>query len=605
MTEMADQTTTEGVQSEMNNTVSMEQEKTRSSFQIGAILLALSVSLKIRYISFLPEIIVKNAHISQLSQFAASINTDMLATATPTISSDFHSAAGYAWVSGAYALSSAAFAPLWTKLSDIWGRKPIILTVIVWFFAGTIICSRAVNMPMLIAGRALQGMSGAAFFQMVTIVISDLFSMRKRTLFFGLLSFVSVLAGALGPILGGIFTELLSWRWCFYLNLPITGLAFFLIWTSLEVHNPRTTLMDGLKAVDWLGNISIVGMTLLVLLGLDFGGVIAPWGSAKVICLLIGGVTFGVFFFVSEKRWAKHPIIPLRILSNRSNAASFLVCSMQSFVSKIPLKDEDEKNTLFANRTSSCQVLIGAEFFLPLYFQSVKGASPLRSGVFIVPTIISQAVGSILTGVIIHRTGRYLEIMRLASLVMLLGTGLFIIFDPDTPMAVMAVVQLIAGFGSGGLFETPIIAIQANIAQDDTAAASAALGIVRYLSIAVALTVGTTVFQNSIETQQGRLQSYGLPPQIIRNITHDAAANVMGATSIRDMAQQRAIREAYSWSIRNMFIMFTGFAAVAFAASAFVDKHTLSEEHTEAKTGLKSEKQPAGGQDIALQEQTI
>ena len=261
----------------------------------------------------------------------------MLATAIPTISSQFHSAAGYVWISGAYVLASAAFAPIWAKLSDIWGRKVILLTALAWFFISTIICARAVDITMLITGRALQGIAGAALFQMVTIILSDIFSMRRRTLFFGLLSFVWVFAGALGPILGGIFTELLTWRWCFYMNLPISGAAFLLIWIFLDVHNPRTKLSDGLKAIDWLGSLSIIGMTLLVLLGLDFGGVIFPWDSPKVICLILFGALCGIFFVFSEKRWAKYPVIPLRIFSNKSNVASYLVCSMQSFVGALTL----------------------------------------------------------------------------------------------------------------------------------------------------------------------------------------------------------------------------------------------------------------------------
>ncbi|KAF2453596.1 putative MFS transporter [Lineolata rhizophorae] len=520
-----------------------EHEKVRSNLRTCAILLALS-----------------------LSQFAASLNTDMLATAIPTISNQFHSAAGYVWISGAYVLASAAFGPIWAKLSDIWGRKPIILTALAWFFISTIICARAVDITMLIAGRALQGTSGAALFQMVTIIISDIFSMRKRTLFFGLLSFVTLFAGAFGPILGGIFTELLTWRWCFYINLLISGAAFLLIWIFLDVHNPRTKLLDGLKAIDWLGSLSIVGMTLLVLLGLDFGGVIFPWDSPKVICLILFGALCGVFFFFSEKRWAKYPVIPLRILSNKSNVASYLVCSMQSFV------------------------FIGAEFYLPLYFQSVKGESPLYSGILLVPTIVAEACASIMTGILIHRTGRYLELMRLGAFIMTVGTGLYINLGVDTTVGAIVAFQLVAGFGCGFLFEAPIIAVQANNSQDDTASVSAAMGTVRGVSLAVSIIVAGVVFQNGMQLRADDLRNAGLPPRLISDITDDSAANIGEVARIQDPTQRRAAQDAFSWSIRNMYIMFAALAFLALISSAFVGKHVLSCQHTETKTGLKKEK---------------
>ena len=161
---------------------------------------------------------------------------------------------------------------------------------------------------MLIAGRALQGTAGAGLFQMVMIIISDIFSMRQRTLFLGLLEIMWAVAGALGPVLGGTFTEVLTWRWCFWINLPIAGAAFLLLSLFLDVHNPRTRMLDGLKAIDWLGSFSIVGMTLLFLLGLDFGGAIFPWDSPKVFCLIIAGALCSAFFWICEKRWAQYPI---------------------------------------------------------------------------------------------------------------------------------------------------------------------------------------------------------------------------------------------------------------------------------------------------------
>ena len=144
------------------------------------------------------------------------MDATVTATAIPTITADLHSASGYSWIGGAYLLANAAAAPIWAKLSDIWGRKIALLTAVAWFTGASIFAATSVSMSMLIAARALQGTAGGGLIQLVNITISDLFSMRRRTLFFGILEVTWTVAGGLGPILGGAFTELASWRWCFW-----------------------------------------------------------------------------------------------------------------------------------------------------------------------------------------------------------------------------------------------------------------------------------------------------------------------------------------------------------------------------------------------------
>ena len=200
--------------------------KTRSSFRMFAILAALFLSL-----------------------FVAALDATIVATAIPTIAAQLHSASGYTWIGGAYLLGNAASGPLWARMSDIFGRKAILLVAVAVFFASSIICALSVNMKMLIAGRAVQGTAGGGLILLKNIVVSDLFSVRNRSLYLGLLEFVWALAGGIGPILGGAFTEYLSWRWNWWINLPIQGIAFLLLLLFLDVHNPRTSMMDGLGAI--------------------------------------------------------------------------------------------------------------------------------------------------------------------------------------------------------------------------------------------------------------------------------------------------------------------------------------------------------------------
>ena len=159
---------------------------------------------------------------------------------------------------------------------------------------------------------------------------------RSRTLYFGLLEFMWALAGGVGPILGGVLSELVSWRWIFWVNLPISGTAFVLLLLFLDVHNPRTKIVDGIKAIDWFGSLSILAFTLMLLLGLDFGGATFPWNSPTVLCLIIFGGLISVFFIFSEKRLARYPLIPLNLFHERSNVACLLVAFLHGFVSAAP-----------------------------------------------------------------------------------------------------------------------------------------------------------------------------------------------------------------------------------------------------------------------------
>lgn len=495
--------------------------------------------------------------------FLAALDVTIVTVAVPTIAEEFNSPAGYTWIGSAYLLANAAAAPMWGKISDIWGRKPIILCATAVFWVGSLLSAVSVNMAMLIAARAIQGIGGGGIVILVNICISDLFSMRRRGVYFGVMGMVWAVAGGVGPIIGGVFTTKVTWRWCFYVNLPISGVGMAILFFVLKLHNPRTPMRQGLAAVDWLGMITIVGGTLMFLLGLEFAGVTYPWTSPTVLCLIIFGVLTTCLFVVIEWRVAKYPIIPMRLFQVRSNVASLAVCMCHGFV------------------------FISASYYLPLYFQAVLGVSPLLSGVYVLPFTLSLALVSSATGIFIRKTGKYLPCIIFGMVVMTLGFGLFIDLGAKVSWPKLILYQLVAGIGVGPNFQSPLIALQTTVQQRDIASATATFAFLRQLATAISVVIGGVVFQNQMQKQYPRLVQE-LGPETAQLLSgSNAGASVGMVAKIPGHAGEVA-REAYWTSLRTMYIMYAAFAGLGLFLAFFVGSRQLSKEHHEAKTGLEA-----------------
>ena len=313
----------------------------------------------------------------------------------------------------------------------------------------------------------------------------------------------------------------------------------------------------------------MLALTLMLLLGLDFGGDTFPWNSPKVIVLIVVGALMSVVFVYSEKRLAKYPLIPMTLFKNRSNIASILVTFLHGMV------------------------FIGPEYYMPLYFQSTKGASPLRSGVLLLPLIVFTATAGIIAGVIIHRTGRYRELIWSGTVVLTIGLGLFVNFGANSSTGMILGFELVVGVGSGLLFEAPLIAIQSLVAQDDVATATSTFSFARNLATSMSVIIGGVIFQNSMDLQAASLRAAGLSDDALELLSgKNAAANVMLSETLTDPAKMLAVKEAFAWSMRNMWILYTCLSFLTVIAGAFITRQDLSKEHTETVTGIK--KEPAG-----------
>ncbi|KAL3417353.1 major facilitator superfamily transporter [Phlyctema vagabunda] len=510
-----------------------------------------------------------------LSLFVAALDVTIIATAAPTISNDLSSSAGYTWIGGAFLLTSVTTSPIWVKLSDIWGRKVILVVLLAWLSVASTICATAKNIEALLAGRALQGAASGGLVLLVHVCISDLFSLRKRSLLLGLTEGVWAVAGGIGPVLGGAFSSLSTWRWCFWINLPMSALAAFIIIYLLDIKHEHTSFKDGVRALDWAGMVTFLGCSVMLLLGLDFGGIIFPWNSAKVIALLAAGGILIFAFVYSEVKIAKYPLMPMDIFAKGVNVAILLLtlCHGLAFMS--------------------------AEYYLPVLLQSSFGASPLRSGLLLLPFITTTAISGIVCGVFIHRTGRFQEIMWVGALCLCLGFGLFVSFNLNTSTSQIIGYQLIGGLGSGFLFETPIIAIQSQVRLEDMATATSTLCFIRNIGITLSVIIGGSFFQSSMDKQIANLDAVGLPQELVVKYSGShVLATILSIRDIQDQTWKTAVENAVCLAMRNVWILFTAVAFAGFVASLFVRQGHLTTEHTVTGTGLK--KKPQGDTAISL-----
>ena len=294
--------------------------------------------------------------------------------------------------------------------------------------------------------------------------------------------------------------------------------------------NPKTPIRAGLKAIDWTGSFLIIGGALMLLIGLHLGGVHDPWHSATVVCLIVFGFVAGGLFVVNEWKLAEYPVIPLHLFRTWSSSAAYSLCFLHAFA------------------------FMGVAYYLPLYFQAVLLASPLMSGVYLLPFIVSSSISAALTGVYIQRSGRYLPAMYTGLVAMTLGIGLLANLEVDADWAKMVIYQLIGGAGFGMNLEGPLLAVQADVQVRDVATATAVMGFIRTISTAISIVLGGVVFQNEMGRRKGMLEN-GLGPELAQLLDGgSAAANVELVRSLPP-GQRVIARQAFYESTRSMWIM--------------------------------------------------
>ncbi|KAK2759097.1 hypothetical protein FQN54_003196 [Arachnomyces sp. PD_36] len=502
-----------------------------------------------------------------LSIFLAALDATIVTTPLPTISRKFNSSAGYTWIGSAYVLAQAAVGPVWGKFSDIWGRRPLVLGSIAIFFIGSAICGAAVDIAMLISGRTVQGIGAGGLIIMGNICISDMFPMRARATYFGLLGLIWAAASAVGPVLGGALTEKVSWRWCFYVNLPFAGLAFVIVFLYLDLKTPETPVLAGVKEIDWFGCLAVVGATVMFLLGLNFGGVTYSWLSVTVLCLIISGVVASGIFVGIEWKLTQHPIMPLRLFRSATNIATLLGCLLHAVA------------------------FICGIFFLPLYFQAVLGTSVLSAGFLLLPFALSTSIAAVVGGIYIKLTGRYADTIIYGFVLRVLGFGLLIDLPETRIWWKVILYQIIGGIGAGLSTQPLLVALQSNVSVDDFAVATATFGFIRNIGLSIGVVAGSAIFQNSLKNRALSLAE-SLGPEVANMVSGDEAIAEASSVNRLPSPVKEELRHLISASIRDIWIFSTIVAAVATVTILFINKARLCKDPDEFMTDSETDTQP-------------
>lgn len=304
----------------------------------------------------------------------------------------------------------------------------------------------------------------------------------------------------------------------------------------------------------------------MFLLGLEYGGVSHPWTSATVICLLVFGIVTIGLFFLNEWKLAVYPVMPLRLFKYRSNIAALAVC--------------------FCHGTT----FIAGAYFLPLYFQAVLGASPILSGVYTFPFVLSLSFVSAAVGVIIKKTGQYLPPIWFGMFVMTLGFGLYIDLKSYASWSRIILYQIIAGIGVGPNFQAPLIALQTLVKPRDIATATATFGFTRNIATSISVVIGGVIFQNGMSKRQHILAA-SLPPDIAKLLGGGSAGAATDAIKHLPPAQKRVANQVYTESLRTMWIYYVAVAAVGLCVSLLIQRQQLSNVHEVQKQGLAGQEE--------------
>ncbi|KAK3324171.1 putative aflatoxin efflux pump [Cercophora scortea] len=467
-----------------------------------------------------------------LALFLVALDRTIIATAVPRITDEFGSLGDIGWYGSAYMLTTSCAQLVFGRIYKFYDMKWTFLISIIVFEIGSAICGAAPNSTVFIVGRAIAGMASAGIFSGCMLIMIPMVPLHRRPAFQGLFGMVFGIASVMGPLIGGGFTSGVTWRWCFYINLPIgaVSLVFMIFFWNPPKEDPRpaVSFMGHIKRLDPIGMIFFLPGVVCLLLALQWGGSTYAWNEWRTILLLAIFAVATVAFIATQILRPESAMVPPKVITQRSVAFGtsftfFLAGSMLMMV-----------------------------YYVPIWFQTVKQADPIKSGIYTLPLVLSLVVSSIVSGIATQKIGYYVPSMLLAPSLMSVGEGLMSTFNRDTPSSHWIAFQFLAGFGLGFGMQTSGLAIQTVLPKEDVSSGIAINFFVQQLGGAVFTSVGQAILSNLLVSQLA-----GIPGFNAGSIVNEGATDLTKTVPPEFFDQ---VLNAYNYACQRIFLAAMGLA---------------------------------------------